>query len=240
MSRAVRPPVRRPERAPSAGGVPPFVAQGQHAGPSATLTLLAPAGTVVGRCGRRQPAQDVLCRRIRRSSPRDAPVEGVDMRRATSIAVLSLMLILMVGGAVSASGQTFSAQGGTGPEGGSLPVTVTVHHATAGSTFSALVVVHFATGDASVTVTSGGTPPTARTAKPTRRAWSAARSSAAVASPTPSPEAGAAAGWRRPHGHGTAADRRARSHWARWLSMSPSPMALRSSRCHTSGLVDGY
>ena len=86
------------------------------------------------------------------------------MRRATSIAALSLMLILMVGAAVSASGQTFGAQGGTGPEGGSLPVTVTVHQATPGSTFSALVVVHFATGDASVTIASGGATPTVQTA----------------------------------------------------------------------------
>jgi len=85
------------------------------------------------------------------------------MRRLTSIVALSLMLIVMVGSAVSASGETFSATGGTGPEGGTLPVSVTVHQAAPGTTFSALVVVHFATGDARVTITSDGAQATAQT-----------------------------------------------------------------------------
>ncbi len=79
------------------------------------------------------------------------------MRRATSIVALSLMLIVIVGTAVSAKGQggaaavTFSAEGGTGPAGGALSVSAAVHGATPGTTFSAVALVHFATGAVSVT-----------------------------------------------------------------------------------------
>jgi hypothetical protein len=70
------------------------------------------------------------------------------MRRTISVVALCVMLIATIGTlGASASAQTFSASAGTAPAGGSLPVSATVHQATTGSTFSAVAVVHFATGD---------------------------------------------------------------------------------------------
>ena len=87
------------------------------------------------------------------------------MRRATSIVALSLMLIVIVGTTVSAKGQggaaavTFSAEGGTGPAGGTLSVSAAVHGAAPGTMFSAVALVHFATGNVSVALGPEGTTP---------------------------------------------------------------------------------
>jgi len=93
------------------------------------------------------------------------------MRRATSIVALGLMLVVAVGATVSAKGQgsatavTFSADAGTGPEGGWLPLSATVHNATPGTTFTAVAIVHFATGDVSVKLGPGDLTPTSRTTR---------------------------------------------------------------------------
>ena len=93
------------------------------------------------------------------------------MRRATSIVALSLMLIVIVGTTVSAKGQgsaaavTFSAEGGTGPAGGTLSVSAAVHGAAPGTTFSAVALVHFATGNVSVAFGPEGTTTASRTTR---------------------------------------------------------------------------
>ena len=79
------------------------------------------------------------------------------MRRTALAAALSLMLVAMVGGTVSAHGgrghqpaPTFSARASTAEQGGTLWVGAKVGHATWGSTFTATAVVHFASGPVSV------------------------------------------------------------------------------------------
>ncbi len=81
------------------------------------------------------------------------------MRRTTLAAALSLMLLTLVGGTVSAHGggwhrrahqPTFAARAGTAEQGGTLWVGAKVGHAKWGSTFAATAVVHFASGDVKV------------------------------------------------------------------------------------------
>jgi hypothetical protein len=93
------------------------------------------------------------------------------MRRTTSVVAVSLMLIVMVSTAVSASGETYSAAGGTGPAGGTLSVGATVHNAAPGSTFSAVALVHFATGNVSITFGPGDTTTTTRVTRHHEGHW---------------------------------------------------------------------
>ena len=82
------------------------------------------------------------------------------MRRGMLVAALSLMLVTLVGGTVSAHGrgghhrppQSFGAGAGTADQGGSLRVDAVVLGAVPGTPFSASAVVHFASGDVSVTL----------------------------------------------------------------------------------------
>ena len=77
------------------------------------------------------------------------------MRRTLWVLTLCVMLVATIGplGAEakgsSGGSPTFSATGGTGPAGGMLPVSARVQVAAAGSTFAAIAVVHFASGDVS-------------------------------------------------------------------------------------------
>ncbi|MCY7418805.1 MAG: hypothetical protein LH650_09970 [Chloroflexi bacterium] len=77
------------------------------------------------------------------------------MRRTLWALTLCVMLVATIGplGAEakgsSRGAPTFSATGGTGPAGGVLPVSARVQNAAAGSTFAAIAVVHFASGDVS-------------------------------------------------------------------------------------------
>ncbi len=79
------------------------------------------------------------------------------MRRGTLAAALSLMLVTLAGGAVSAHDgrghqpfPSFSAGAGTASQGGHLWVGARVQHADRGTAFSATAVVHFVSGDVTV------------------------------------------------------------------------------------------
>lgn len=81
------------------------------------------------------------------------------MRRGTLVAAVSLMLVTLVGGTVSAHGgrghhpgPSFSARAGTASQGGKLWVGAKVRHAVRGEAISASAVVHFASGDVTVTL----------------------------------------------------------------------------------------
>ena len=60
------------------------------------------------------------------------------MRRATSIVALMLMLVVATGATVGAAAVSYSAEGGTGHTGGTLPISAFVHNAALGTTFSAV------------------------------------------------------------------------------------------------------
>ncbi len=81
------------------------------------------------------------------------------MRRGTLVAALSLMLVTLVGGTVSAHDRgrhwpapSFGAGAGAADQGGSLRVDAVVLGSAPGTAFSASAVVHFASGDVSVTL----------------------------------------------------------------------------------------
>lgn len=77
------------------------------------------------------------------------------MRRTLWVLTLCVILVATIAPlGASAKGPssttpTFSATGGTGPAGGVLPVSASVHNAAAGSTFAAIAVIHFPSGDVS-------------------------------------------------------------------------------------------
>jgi len=84
--------------------------------------------------------------------------EDRDMRRVALAAALSLMLVTLVGGTVSAHRgghspePSYSAWAGTASQGGRLLVVAMVRHARPGTDYSASAVVHFADGDVTVTL----------------------------------------------------------------------------------------
>jgi hypothetical protein len=79
------------------------------------------------------------------------------MRRTAIAAALSLMLVTLVGGTVSAHGgrehqpaPSFAARAGTANQGENLWVGAKEQHAVRGTAFSASAVVHFVSGDVTV------------------------------------------------------------------------------------------
>ncbi len=81
------------------------------------------------------------------------------MRRTALAAALSLMLVTLVGGTASAHDRgghspapSFAAAAGSASQGGYLRVLALVRHADLGVAFSASAVVHFKSGDATVTL----------------------------------------------------------------------------------------
>ncbi len=81
------------------------------------------------------------------------------MRRGVLVAALSLMLVTLVGGTVSAhdrggprAAPSFGAGAGTASQGGSLRVDAVVLGANGRAAFSASAVVHFTSGDVNVTL----------------------------------------------------------------------------------------
>jgi hypothetical protein len=81
-----------------------------------------------------------------------------DMRRLGIIAVLTLAFVATIGATTVAArpDAAFRAHAGSGAQGGSLHVSAKVLHAVRGTAFSAEAVVHFTSGDVTVTLKRAG------------------------------------------------------------------------------------
>ena len=80
------------------------------------------------------------------------------MKRLGALAVVTLACVALFGSTALAAqpAATFAAHANHAAQGGSLLVTARVNHAVRASTFSATAVVHFASGDVSVTLKRHG------------------------------------------------------------------------------------
>ena len=80
------------------------------------------------------------------------------MKRLGALAVVTFACIALFGSTALAAGPTasFAARANHAAQGGSLLVTARVNHAVRTSTFSASAVVHFASGDVTVTLERHG------------------------------------------------------------------------------------
>jgi len=80
------------------------------------------------------------------------------MRRSAVAAILSLLLVALVGSSVSAArpDATFGARANHAQQGGALKIVAKVKHPVKRTAFSATAVVHFATGDVSIELRRAG------------------------------------------------------------------------------------